>query len=178
MNPNQLLWFQPVERRSRTTKGSNCLKGSQSFSKACQLFLKESRLFTVISNLHKTEENHLKQSPCTRCATKRFSKHSLATSSHTKPSKSLSCQVGQSKTPTKDHRPKSAPTPSHQKQKTTQKQALGDPHPDTLATHFLSQNGALHTCAKAFQVYFAQPFLTCLGAGLAIDLSTINCIFG
>ena len=58
------------------------------------------RLFTVISNLHKTKGNYLKQSPPTRCTTKRFSRHSLATSSQTKPSKRLSCQVGQSKTPT------------------------------------------------------------------------------
>ena len=56
----------------------------------------------VISNLHQTKENYLKHSPCTQCTTKRFSRLLLATSSHIKPSKRLSCQGGPSKPPTED----------------------------------------------------------------------------
>ena len=99
---------------------------SQSFWTSFQLFSEEAWLFTVFSNkshtYQKGEElspNNLKLTQTIHSSTKRLSRLLLATSGHIKPSQRLHCQVGQSRNTKKDQEPKSAPTPSHQKWKST-----------------------------------------------------------
>ena len=100
---------------------------SQSLSKVSQTLLKRvgtvQSLLKHVSNLPKSKElssNNLKSSQTIHSSTKSFSRHSPATPGHIKPSQRSHCQVGQSRNTAKDQEPKSVPTPSHQKRKSTQ----------------------------------------------------------
>ena len=128
------------------------------------------RVKTIHSHLKSTSNSReLSQTvPMYTQCYQRFSKLLLAASGHTKPSKRLSCQVGQSKSPTKDHKPQSAPTATpcanrlHRRPKVATR---------TLQHFSPSLNSPLQLLQLTVRPVPRQHFAGCVRAGLTEEIA-------